>query len=77
MDMAKGRALTRTSVFVGEDQIEALRRLTEETGIPMSFVIRRGIDIALANYRVGVSGREVGMKDCPDEVATSGQSRVT
>jgi hypothetical protein len=40
--------LIRTSVFVGRDQLEDLRQRSNESGIPMAFMIRRGISLYLS-----------------------------
>jgi Ribbon-helix-helix domain len=54
--MKRGRSLTRTTVNVGSDQLAELRTLADRTGIAMGHVIRRGIDLALEDYR----GRDPG-----------------
>jgi hypothetical protein len=57
--MAKHRPLARTSLYVGEDQIVEMRRVRERTGVPMGFLIRRGIDLALADYsHAGSDGKD-------------------
>ncbi|QEH32110.1 hypothetical protein OJF2_05790 [Aquisphaera giovannonii] len=50
-------SLTRTSFHIRRDQLDALRTHARETGIPASFVIRRGIDLALGG-RHRPAGRE-------------------
>ena len=49
--MRRRQKLARASIHVSADQQEELRSLSERTGIPMAFVIRRGIDTALEFYR--------------------------
>lgn len=44
--MNKGR-LTRTSVFLGQDQLEQLRRISDESGVPLAVMVRRGIGLFL------------------------------
>jgi hypothetical protein len=39
--------LTRTSVFIGREQLEDLRRLSRETGLAVAVMIRHGIQLYL------------------------------
>jgi hypothetical protein len=47
-----GLNLKRTSLFVGLDQLEELREISERTGTRVSFMIRRGVDLYLRTYPV-------------------------
>jgi len=37
-------ALIRTSVHLTETQLKALRAINRRTGVPVAFLIRRGVD---------------------------------
>jgi hypothetical protein len=53
--------LTRVSVFLFERQADALNELNTQTGIPVSVLIRQGVDRILAEHGVPVEkakGRE-------------------
>ena len=39
--------LTRTSVFLGCDQLEQLRAISNESGIPIAVMVRRGVTLYL------------------------------
>lgn len=41
---------TRVSVFLRDDQLEKLRALQKEQGISVQFMIRRGVDLVLAEH---------------------------
>jgi hypothetical protein len=53
----KGRKLTRTSIFLGQDQLERLREISEESGAPVAELARRALDSYLIN-RPGDHRRE-------------------
>jgi hypothetical protein len=54
-------ALTRTSVFIGHDQLENLRRRSNESGVPMAFMIRRSISLYLSGMsNQSVTGHDPG-----------------
>ena len=44
--------MTSTTVYLYREQARALRKITQQTGIPMSVIIRRGIDMAIADVLV-------------------------
>lgn len=46
------RKSKRTSLFLFEDQLEDLARLSEQTGVPQSEMIRRAIDTYLKHRSV-------------------------
>jgi len=43
--------ITRISVFVKKEQLAALRAINEQTGIPVSVLIRTGVDRVIAEHR--------------------------
>ena len=47
--MSRKRNLSRTSIFVRDDQLQQLRLISAETGATIAFMVRRGID----NYLEG------------------------
>jgi hypothetical protein len=57
-----GLNLKRTSLFVGLDQLEELRKISERTGTPVSFMIRRGVDLYLRTYPVDNRNRPAGTR---------------
>jgi hypothetical protein len=56
--------LIRTSVFVGRDQLEDLRQHSNESGIPVAFMIRRGISL----YLRGISNQSLPCHDPRSEL---------
>ena len=44
--------ITRISVFLVEDQLKALRAINQETGIPVSVLIRKGVDWIISQHHV-------------------------
>ena len=42
--------LQRTSVHLTTDQADALKRITDATGIPAAFLIRKGVDLVIEQY---------------------------
>jgi hypothetical protein len=54
--MSKGK-LARTSVFVGQDQLERLRQISNESGVPLAFMVRRGISLYLDSVSRGPAPR--------------------
>ena len=63
------RKSKRTSLFLFEDQLEALARLSEQTGAPQSEMIRRAID-AYLQHRSVENGK--GVEPDRPEVRPSG-----
>jgi hypothetical protein len=59
----RGMSLTRTSTFVGADQLKSLRELSDETGIPMAVMMRKGIDLVLAERQTHVTSPNPGRAD--------------
>ena len=55
--MRNQRHLARTSVYLGADQLEEMRAVTETSGVPMSVIVRRGVDLGLELYRALKPGR--------------------
>jgi ribbon-helix-helix protein len=45
------KPITRISVFLTEGQLDALRSLNRETGIPVSVLIRQGVDRIISEHR--------------------------
>jgi hypothetical protein len=48
--------MTRTSVFLRDDQLENLARVHERNGVPIADLIRSGVDRELAVRGVKVKG---------------------
>ncbi len=44
--------LTRTSVFLGCDQLEQLRAFSNESGVPIAVMVRRGVALYLSDLPV-------------------------
>ena len=42
--MLRERYMSRTTLCVRTDQLDELRRLSSATGVPVSWMVRRGID---------------------------------
>jgi hypothetical protein len=45
-----GEDSERVSVFLRADQTEALRAINADTGIPVAVLIRKGVDLILAQH---------------------------
>jgi predicted DNA-binding protein len=45
-----------TTVYLHRDQLEALREMSEDTGVPMAAIIREGIDKELDRRKGGCDG---------------------
>jgi len=56
--MAKLKKPERISFMVGEKELEALREVSRRTMIPVSALLRRGIEMILERYRAPVTGRD-------------------
>lgn len=52
------RGMTRTSVFLRDDQIENLARVHQRTGVPIADLIRNGVDRELAKH--GIKAKKEG-----------------
>ena len=50
------RGMTRTSVFLRDDQIASLAAVNQRTGIPVAKLIRDGVDRELAARRSKAKG---------------------
>ena len=48
----RGRKLSRISIFFGQDQIDRLRELSDESGAPVAELARRALDAYLASRTV-------------------------
>ena len=48
--LTPGKDSERVSVFLRADQIEALRAINAETGIPAAVLIRQGVDLILEKH---------------------------
>jgi len=59
----RGVSLTRTSMFLGVDQLESLRELSDETGIPMAVMMRQGIDLVLVERQSHYTSPSRGRAD--------------
>jgi predicted DNA-binding protein len=57
--MRSRQTMARASIYLGADQHDELRSLSERTGISMAFVVRRGIDTALEFYRAYIPEAEL------------------
>ncbi len=70
--MIKGK-LARTSVFLGQDQLEQLRQISTESGIPLAVMIRRGVQLyiggILSGYIPGLGLQDRRME--PDSVGAT------
>ena len=55
--------MTRTSLFVGVDQLDSLRKLSDETGIPMAVLMRKGIDQVLVDGQSHATALSRGRAD--------------
>jgi len=49
--------ITRISVFLAEGQLRALRAINQETGIPVSVLIRKGVDWVISQYQTKRRGK--------------------
>ena len=47
--VGKGRKI-KTSVYLDEDRLKALKNISDKTLIAMSVLIRKGIDLVIAEY---------------------------
>jgi hypothetical protein len=54
------RVLVRFGAYVYQDQLDALTKIQEETGVPVARMIRDGIDRELASRGVKVGGPKHG-----------------
>ena len=52
VSQGRGRVVKSTTVYMEDDQHASLVRITKATGIPMAVIIRRGIDMALAEQEM-------------------------
>ena len=76
----KKRDLARTSIFLGRDQLDQLREISNESGIPVAVMVRRGVARYLDNLPgapvTGVRPRavqpELAAKETPSEVTAIG-----
>jgi Ribbon-helix-helix domain len=59
----RGDSMIRTSLFVGGDQLDRLRKLSDETGIPMSVLMRKGIDQVLVDAQSHATALSRGRAD--------------
>jgi hypothetical protein len=48
--LTPGQDSERVSVFLRVDQLDALRAINTETGIPVAVLIRKGVDLILAQH---------------------------
>ncbi len=58
--MNKGRNLERTSLFIRTEQLEELRRIAEQTGAPIGFMVRQAIDSYLNERHLRSARPECG-----------------
>lgn len=49
-----------TTVYLDWDQLGDLRKISEETRVPVAAIVRRGIDLAIERYRGDL--RELGIE---------------
>jgi hypothetical protein len=49
--MRQRQALTRRSVHIGNQELDQLRAISEATGIPVAFVVRRAVVEYLERHR--------------------------
>jgi hypothetical protein len=55
--------ISRISVFLAQRQLDALRGINQRTGIPVSVLIRQGVDLVLAQHaRSGPAAGRRGTK---------------
>jgi Ribbon-helix-helix domain len=59
----RGTSMTRTSWFIGVDQLDSLRKLSDETGIPMAVLMRKGIDQVLVDGQSHATALSCGRAD--------------
>ena len=52
---AMSRRKVSTTIYITEEQNEALKRLHAETRVPVAEYIRQGIDLVLARHRAASS----------------------
>lgn len=50
-----GEPLTRISVFLFDRQLAALNAVNERTGVPVSVLVRKGVDLILAEHGITTS----------------------
>jgi hypothetical protein len=61
-----------TTVYITEEQNELLKRLHEETKVPVAEYIRQGIDLILERHRMSQNGeRQLSF----DELFSSGRGK--
>jgi len=53
MDTADNEKLSKskTTLYLKHRQLDQLKSLTRETGVPMAYVVRDGIDMAIDKWR--------------------------
>lgn len=69
--MTRGR-LARTSVLIGQGQLDRLRRISEESGVPIAVVVRRGVQFYLDAGGVPIPrwGHDKGPESVPGASAS-------
>ena len=55
MLMAMSRRKVSTTIYITEEQNELLKRLNEQTKVPVAEYIRQGIDLILERHRTSLS----------------------
>lgn len=70
------RRKVSTTVYITEEQNELLKRLHEETKVPIAEYIRQGIDLILERHRMNANGeRQLSFEDLFAEVRSKSNPR--
>jgi hypothetical protein len=50
MSPSRGEQKEKTNIYLLKSQMKALRKISEDTDIPLSALIRRGVDAVIAQF---------------------------